>query len=118
MDLVEFRDYCLSFGDVTEGTPFGRFAERYDSILVFYVAGHMFCLTDIEDFSYVNVRSTPERMAELRDTCSSVSRPINRSLRYWVRIDFNGDVPDDMIRQLVGEAYGIVKAKYSGKRRG
>lgn len=37
MDLTGLRDYCLSMDGVTEKTPFGRFARRFDSILVFYV---------------------------------------------------------------------------------
>lgn len=44
MDIEEFRKYCLSLGDVSEKMPFGKFAARYDSILAFYVYGHMFCL--------------------------------------------------------------------------
>lgn len=113
MDLVEFREYCLSFGGVGEKTPFGKFARRYDSILAFYVEGHMFCFTDIEDFSYVNVRSTPETIDCLKERYDSVSKPINRSLRYWIQLDFGGDVPDGEIRRLVREAYDIVKAKYT-----
>ncbi len=115
MDLIEFREFCLSFDGVTENTPFGKFARRYDSILVFYIAEHMFCLTDIDDFSYIDIRSTPDKIAELQNIYTSVGRPINRSLRYWIQIDLNGDVPDNVIRQLVREAYGIIKTKYSGK---
>lgn len=113
MDLIEFRDYCLSFEGVTENTPFGKFADRYDSILVFYIAGHMFCIIDMDDFTFVNVRSTSEKMAEIRNRYTSVSDPLNKSLRYWIRIDLNGDVPDSMIRQFVSEAYDIVKTRYT-----
>ena len=113
MDLIEFREYCLSLGGVEEKTPFGRFARRYDSILAFYVEGHMFCFTDIEDFSYVNVRSVPETIDSLKERYDSVNRPINRSLRYWIQLDFGGDVPDGEILRLVREAYDIVKAKYT-----
>lgn len=42
MDLIEYIDYCLSLGEVTENIPFAKFAKRYDSVLVFYVHGHMF----------------------------------------------------------------------------
>ena len=113
MDLIEFREFCLSLGGVAEKTPFGKFARRYDSILAFYVADHMFCFTDIEDFTYVNVRSTPGTIDCLKERYDSVSRPINRSLRYWIQLDFGGDVPDGEIRRLVREAYDIVKAKYT-----
>ena len=59
MNIEDFRKYCLSLGDVTEKTPFGKFARRFDSILVFYVLDHMFCFVDMDDFSSVTVKSTP-----------------------------------------------------------
>lgn len=46
MNIEELRDFCLSLGDVTEKTPFGKFARRFDSVLAFYVCGHIFCMTD------------------------------------------------------------------------
>ncbi len=113
LDLIEFRDFCLSLGEVTEKTPFGKFARRYESVLVFYVAGHMFCFVDMNDFSYVNLRLTPDRVAEVRDNYCSVSKPINQSLKYWIQLNFGGDIPDSTIRQLVAEAYNTVKAKYT-----
>ncbi len=49
MNIEELRDYCLSMEGVTEKTPFGRFARRFDSVLVFYILDHMFCMTDMDD---------------------------------------------------------------------
>ena len=37
MNIEEFREYCLSLGEVKEKMPFGKFAQRFDSLLVFYV---------------------------------------------------------------------------------
>jgi len=113
MDLIEFREYCLSFDGVTEKTPFGKFAKRYDSILVFYVLNHMFCFIDIDNFSFVDIKSTPEEIEEIRMHHTSVSNPINQSLRHWIQLDFNGDIPDTMIYRAVEKSYNFVKAKYS-----
>lgn len=115
MDIENFREYCISLGDVDEKMPFGKFARRYDSILAFYVAGHMFCFIDIEDFSWVNIRSTPERITEIRDTFNSVGNPMNQSLKYWIRLDFGGDIPDKEIYQFISEAFSVVKQKYTRK---
>lgn len=111
MDLIEFRDYCLSLGDVTEKTPFGKFSKRYDSVLVFYVNGHMFCIIDINHFAYVDIPLAPEKIQELKASCSSVSTPLNRGLRYWIQINFGGDIPDETILSLVSIAYGYIKSK-------
>lgn len=115
MNVEEFREFCLSLGDVTEKMPFGKFCTRYDSILAFYVSGHMFCFIDIDDFSYVDVKSTPGRIEEFRRDYSSVGNPINQSLRHWIKLHFNGDIPLAVITDAVRDAYGIIKEKYTPK---
>ena len=115
MDLVEFREYCLSHEGVTEKMTFGKFAKRYDSILAFYVRGHMFAFIDIDDFGWVNVRSTPEGIAEIRDKYDSVANPVNQSLRYWISLKFDGDIPDEAIYDFVHRSYDTVRAKYKAK---
>lgn len=117
MDIVDFREYCLSLGDVEEKMPFGKFAARYDSILAFYVCGHMFCLTDVDDFTSVTVRSTPDELARLIESRSALSKPLNLSARYWVQVDFGGDISEAEIRDLVARSYETVKAKYTPRPR-
>lgn len=113
MNIEQFRDYCISMDRVTEKTPFGKFAKRYDSILVFYILDHMFCFVDMDDFTSVTVKSTPEEIGEIRANHSSVSNPLNQSLKYWIQLNLDGDIPDREIYTLVQRAYDIVRAKYT-----
>ncbi len=115
MDIEEFREYCLSLGEVTEKTPFGKFAARFDSMLVFYVCEHMFCIVDIDHFSYAVVRNTPEKITELHETYTSVGLLRNMCAKYWIQLNFSGDIPDSEILDLVKQSYEIVKAKYTKK---
>lgn len=116
MNIEQLREFCLSLGDVDERTPFGRFARRYESILVFYVCGHMFCFIDIDDFSFVNVRSTPDEIETFRQSHFSVQKPLNQSMRYWMQIQFGGDVSDAEIYRLIQRSFHIVKTKYAPKQ--
>lgn len=117
MNIENFRNYCLSFDGVSEKMPFGKFARRYDSILVFYVLDHMFCFIDIDDFTFVNVKSTPEEIEEIKMNHLSVCNPLNQSLRYWIQLEFNGDIPDKEIYDMVKKSYEMVKTKYSKKEK-
>ena len=113
MDLIHFREFCLSLAGVDEKMPFGRFARRYESTLVFYVCGHMFALCDIDDFTYVGLRSTEAEIAELFQSRASVSKPHNPAMKLWLNIEFGGDITDDEIYRLTRRAYEIIKAKYT-----
>ncbi len=113
MNIEELRDYCLSMDGVTEKTPFGKFARRFDSVLVFYILDHMFCLTDMDDFASVTVKAEPEVIEELKMTRSSVSSHRNMSERHWIQLNLNGDIADREIYDLVKRSYEIVKAKYT-----
>ena len=115
MTLEELYNYCNTQDGVTTKTPFGKFARRYDSILVFYVLDHMFCIIDMNNFTFVNVKTTPDKDIELLETRTSASRPLNPGLRYWIQINFNGDIPDSEIYSLVKQSYEIIKTKYTKK---
>lgn len=115
MNIEELREYCLSMEGVTEKTPFGKFARRFDSILVFYVLDHMFCMTDMDCFISVTVKSTPDEVEGLHSAYDSATDPVNLSKRHWIQLNLEGDIPDSEIYKLLTRAYEIVKAKYSKK---
>lgn len=116
MNIEAIREYCLSFEGVTEKTPFGKFAARFDSVLVFYVCDHMFCMVDMDDFHYAIVKNTPEKIAELHETRNSCESMRNMSAKYWIQLNFGGDISDSEIFDLVKQSYDIVKAKYTKKK--
>lgn len=117
MNIEEFRDYCLSMDGVTEKIPFGKFAPRFDSTLVFYVLGHMFCMVDMDDFTSVSFRSTDEEIAMITEQYSAVTTPVNKAMKFWLRVNINEDMPDSEIYSCVRWAYEIIKEKYSKKHR-
>lgn len=113
MNIETLREYCIAMEGVTEKTPFGKFARRYDSILVFYVLDHMFCFVDMDNFTSVTVKSTPEEIESIRMNYLSVGNPLNQSLRHWIQLNLYGDIPDHEIYAAVDRAYDIVKTKYT-----
>mgnify|MGYP001885640335 FL=1 len=54
MDILEYRDYCLSLPFVEESTPFD------ETTLVFKVGGRMFTYAGMEDFRRLAVKCDPD----------------------------------------------------------
>ncbi|MBO4598260.1 MAG: MmcQ/YjbR family DNA-binding protein [Bacteroidaceae bacterium] len=114
MNIEEYRDFCLSFGDdVEEKMPFSAFPHA-GSVLVFYVHGHMFSLFDCDKFEVVTLKHQPESIDELRAEYDCIVRPSNLSPKYWIGIVPTA-APDELLRQLTRNSYEIVKAKYKIK---
>lgn len=109
MNIEEFRDYCLSLPGVTEATPFEKFTRGRYTILVFYVAGHMFCYFNIDDFKAVTIKCESSLMAELKEQYQAVGEPFNGDKRYWMSVEVNSDVDDNTLKLLVMQSYQLVK---------
>lgn len=41
MNIEELRDFCLSLPDTEEKMPFEAFFRNHESLLAFYVGGHI-----------------------------------------------------------------------------
>ena len=111
MDIEQFRDYCLSFPDAYEDTPFDKFTGRGrdpHSILVFFVRAKMFCYFDINTFDSCTLKCNPDEIAELQERYHGIGRPYNGNPRYWISVAFNSDVPDPLLKALVRRSYVLV----------
>lgn len=111
MNIEEFREYCLSLPYVTEATPFEKFSRGRYTILVFYINSHMFCYFNVDDFSNITIKCNPAEMEVLKEKYHAVGEPFNGDKRYWISVQPDSDLPDDMLRELVRKSYEIVKSK-------
>ena len=115
MNIEDYRNYCLSLGDVEERFPFTKFKNGAD-VLVFYVCGHMFAFFDCADFRVVSLKCQPERIEELKERHACIGNPYNESPKHWIGID-PAAAPDSLLRELTLNSYNLVKAKYGKPRR-
>lgn len=116
MHIEEFREYCLSLPGTHEGMPFGKFPAGR-SVLVFYVAGKMFCYFDMDRFDACTIKCDPARIAELGERYQAVGKPYNGNPKYWIGVRFNDDMPDSGIKALVRDSYDLVVAGLSKKKK-
>lgn len=114
MNVEQIRRFCLGIApDVEERMPFGAFRCARD-VLVFYVAGHMFCFFDLNNFGIVTLKCDPDEIPVLRETYEWVGAPYNMNPKYWIGL--RADVaPDDLTKRLIINSYNIVKQKHEKK---
>ena len=111
INIEALRDYCLSLGEVEEKLPFTKF-KGGDTVLVFYVCGHMFCYFDIEAYEVVSVKCQPERIPNLLESHDCLCKPFNLSPKHWIGIKIK-ECDEELARELVGNSFEIVREKYS-----
>ena len=81
MDILEYRDYCLSLPFVEESTPFD------ETTLVFKVGGRMFTYAGMEDFRRLAVKCDPDEAVGLRERYEGVeASAIRTNILGWTAV--------------------------------
>ena len=103
MDLAEFREYCLSKPDATEGTPFGP------DVLVFKVSGKMFALAVLDEVPpTVNLKCDPELALDLRDRYEQVRPGYHMNKKHWNTVEIESNIPDAELGKMIDHSYELV----------
>ncbi len=102
MDVLTFRDYCLSLPMSEETTPFD------ETTLVYKVGGKMFALADMVDFTCVAVKCEPDQAIALRERYPEVTPGFHLNKRYWNDVRTDSDLPDRFIREQIRNSYMLV----------
>ncbi|PHR49096.1 MAG: MmcQ-like protein [Fluviicola sp.] len=109
MDVVAFREYCLSKPNVTESLPFD------ENTLVFKLNNKMFALIDIEPGESCNLKCDPERSLELRSQYQAVHPGYHMNKKHWNTIMLQSDVDDRLMKELIDHSYQLVFNNFSKK---
>ena len=109
MNIVEFREYCLSFKGATESLPFD------EKTLVFKVMNKMFALTDIDQFDFINLKCEPQICIELREKYEGIKPGYHMNKRLWNSVCTKSDVPESEIKKLIDKSYNLIVEKLPKK---
>lgn len=103
MNIESFRLYCLAKKGVEECFPFDEVT------LVFKVMGKMFALTGLEKEGFpVNLKCDPEWAIELREEYPEVRSGFHMNNKHWNTVEFEGDLDDKFLRELIDHSYELV----------
>ena len=111
MNIESFRNFCLSLPDTTEEFPFGP------ETLVFKVAGKIFALTGVDQFTSANLKCDPELVTELRERYPAVQPGYHMNKKHWNTILMDHSVPDSLIKEWIRHSYDQVVAKLPKTRK-
>ncbi len=111
MDVIEFRDYCMSKPFVTEHFPFD------DITLVFKVLGKMFALGNIDNFTSINLKCDPERAIDLRIQHAEIKPGYHMNKDHWNTVEVTGNLPDSQLREFIDHSYDLIVAGLPAKLR-
>ena len=102
MTFEFFREYCLRKPFVTEGFPFDA------STHVLKVGNKMFALSDIDNFTGINLKADPERSIELRERYMGIKPGWHMNKTHWNTVSVQDDVSDELILELIDHSYSII----------
>ena len=102
MDVLSFRDYCLSLPLTEESTPFD------ETTLVYKIGGKMYACADMIDFGWVAVKCDPDEAIRLREQYEEIGPAYHFNKTHWNGIRTAGDLPDAFIREQIRNSYLLV----------
>lgn len=108
MNLDKVRDFCMSLPEVSESFPFD------ENVLVWKVAGKMFCLGDIHQFDSINLKCDPEYAITLREEYPQVVPGWHMNKTMWNTVYLDG-LQEKFIESLILHSYREVVRKLPKK---
>lgn len=111
MDIIEFREFCLSLPLAQETTPFD------EDTLVYKIGGKMFAYAGMAGFRLFNVKADPMQILSLMDSYHEIGDPVHMARGHWVSVDAQGDLTDGFVRDLIKDSFRRVIAGMPKKQR-
>lgn len=102
MDIVTFREYCLSLPEVEETLPFD------DDTLVYKVAGRIFAMISLSRADHFAVKCHPDRALLLRDRYVEITPAFHLNKRHWNDVSIVGELADSFLKAEIRHSYFAV----------
>lgn len=105
MDVMSFREFCLSLPMAEETTPFD------EETLVYKIGGKIFACANMNNFGDIAVKCESDDVETLRDRYPDITAPRYFNKRHWNNVKVNGDLPSDFVKELIRASYLTVLKK-------
>lgn len=113
MDIVTFREYCLSLPEAEETLPFD------DDTLVYKVSGRMFAMISISRPDHFAVKCHPDRALLIRDRYAEITPGWHLNKRHWNDVSILGELSDSFLKAEIRHSYiAVVRNNVTPRSRG
>jgi predicted DNA-binding protein (MmcQ/YjbR family) len=103
---AQLRRRCLELPGAVEEFPF-----RPD-LSVFKVHGKVFALAPLKSKPLrISLKCEPALAEQLRDTYPEITPGYHLNKRHWNTVELNGDLPDELVRDMIEDSYDLVVSK-------
>ena len=101
---MDAAKYCLEKFGARETYPFGA------DVTVMKVGGKIFALMPAVDMPRsISLKCDPVRANILRQEHSEIIAGYHLNKIHWNTLDLDGDLPDDLVRELIDHSYNLVR---------
>ena len=108
LTLDVIKAYCLAKPGSSAGYPFG------EGTLVFKVLDRMFALcSEDEQPLRINLKCDPDDALALRAQYSAIVPGYHMNKRHWNSLIMDGNLPDNLVFELIDHSYHLVVIKMS-----
>jgi len=111
MTFTEIEQYILSNYKVTYDYPFD------EEVRVYRIFNKIFALIVDESPLKINLKCDPIYALELRYLYQNIEAGYHMNKKHWNTVEVNGDVDDELLKELIDHSYDMVVAKLTKKQR-
>ncbi len=114
MNLQELIAYCLTMPDTYEDYPFH---DVNWTVIRCKQNNKVFAwIFERQEHIWINLKVNPEWRDFWRNSFSSILPAYHLNKEHWNSVIMDGTVPEETIKQLIGESYDLVKPKRGKKK--
>ena len=111
----EVIGFCLTFPDAYEDY---RFRDDQWAVIRLKDSKKVFAwIFERNGYVWVNVKADPEWRDFWREAFEAILPAYHLNKEHWNSLILDGSIPDETIRQLIGDSYDLVKRQAEKKRR-
>ena len=114
MNRQELIAYCLTMPDTYEDYPFH---DDNCTVIRCKQNNKVFAwIFERQEHIWINLKVNPEWRDFWRSSFSSILPAYHLNKEHWNSVIMDGTVPEETIKQLIGESYDLVKPKRGKKK--